>query len=185
MKGGPQDIIVGQVLDDAIFDFFVRCFWFKRPEHPVPDDENAGIVAVQIAGISGVVDAVVRGCVHHRFKPAGHPVNRFGMDPVLIDQIQPGEKKDQCRRKPQKEQRHPEEKAEREKAGPCLTQRGGQVIVLAAVMNDMRCPEPADAVRGAVEPVIGQIIQNKCNRHQPQRLGPSDLQIDNPVVIGP
>lgn len=37
----------------------------------------------------------------------------------------------------------------------------------AAVMDDMRGPEPPDAVRGAVEPVIGEVIQNECKGDKP------------------
>lgn len=159
--------MVGQVFDDAIFDCLIRRFRFKRPEHFVPSDENTGIIAVKITRIGRMMHAVMRRRVHHRFKPARHPVNRFGVDPILIDEIESREKENQGWRKTEKEERHAEEKAEREKTGPCLSQRGGEVIMLAAVMNDMRGPEPTNAMRGAVEPVIGKVIENESNGGKP------------------
>ncbi len=103
MKCGPKDIVVGQIFDDAIIDFFIRGFRFKCAEHLVPRDEYASIVAVDIAGIGRMMHAVMRWRVHHRLKPAWHPVNRFGMDPILVDEIESGEKEYQCGRKAQKE----------------------------------------------------------------------------------
>ncbi len=57
--------------------------------------------------------------------------------------------------------------------------------MLTAVMNDMRGPEPTNAMGGAVEPVIGKIIENESNRHQPQRIDPTDLEIKQAMFVNP
>lgn len=124
MKGGPKDIVVSQIFNDAIFNFLVRCFRFKRSEHLVPSDKNTGIVAVEIARIGGMMHAVMRRRIHDRLKPARHAVNRFGMNPILVDEIETCEKEDECGWKAQEKQRHPEKEAEREKPGPGLPQSG-------------------------------------------------------------
>lgn len=51
--------MVGQVLNDAIFDFFIHRFRLKRPEHLIPSDEDTGIVAVEIARIGCMMNAMV------------------------------------------------------------------------------------------------------------------------------
>ena len=92
MKGGPKDIVTFQIFDNAILDFLIISFFFKRAEHLVPNDENSGIISVEISGIGRMVDAVMGWGVHYCFKPAWHPVNRFGMDPILVKQIYPANK---------------------------------------------------------------------------------------------
>ena len=69
--------------------------------------------------------------------------------------------------KAKEQQGHPEDKADREKAGPCLPQRGRQIIMLAGMVVHMARPEPADAVGRAVEGVIGQIINEKADDPSP------------------
>lgn len=153
--------MAGQVFDDAIFDFLVRRFGFKRPEHFVPSNKNTGIIAIKITRVGRVMHAMMRRRVHHGLKPSRHSVNCFGMNPILIDEIEPGEKEDQCWWKTEKEERHAEDETEREKASPCLPQCGGEIIVLAAVMDNMRGPEPSDPMSSTVEPIIGKVVKDE------------------------
>ena len=57
--------------------------------------------------------------------------------------------------------------------------------MLTAVMNDMRGPEPTNAMGGAVEPIISKIIENEGNRYQPQRIDPTDLEIKQAMFVNP
>jgi hypothetical protein len=116
MKGRPEQVETVEILDDAILDIFFIRFRFIAAEQLVPDDEDTGIIAVKIARIGRMMDAVVRRRVHHRLEPARHPVDRFGMDPILIDQIETRDEENQRRRKADQEQRHPEQEAERKKS---------------------------------------------------------------------
>ena len=57
--------------------------------------------------------------------------------------------------------------------------------MLAAVMDDMRRPEPSHPVRGAVKPVIGKVIEDKSQRDEPKRAWPFNLDIENSELIDP
>src|SRR3546814_6395502 len=57
MEHRPQQVEAAQLLDDAIADLFLAGFRLEGAQHPVPDDEHTGIVAVEIARVGGVVHA--------------------------------------------------------------------------------------------------------------------------------
>ena len=67
-RGTPHadDVEIAEVLDDAIARRLASSLRLEGAEHPVPDDQDAGVVAVEIARVAGVVDPVVRGGVEHR-----------------------------------------------------------------------------------------------------------------------
>ncbi len=156
-----EQVEVGQVLDDAITRPVIIALRLERPEHAVPDDEHAGIILVEIARVGRMVDAVMRRRVHHRLKPARHAPDHLGMDPELIDEVQPRDEEDHRGRKSDHEQRQTEDEAQAEEAGPGLPQCGRQIIMLAAVVDDMARPEPAYAVGRAVEDIISEIVEHK------------------------
>ncbi len=185
MKGSPKNIEIIEIFDDAILDVFGIGFRFIGSEYLVPDDENTGIISVEIARVGRMMNAVVRWRVHHRLEPARHPVDRFGMNPILVNQIQPHEEEYQRRWEAEEKQWQPKDEADGQKPGPGLSQRSGEIIVLAAVMGDMGRPEPPDPVSRSVEPVISQIIEDKRQRHEPQGVGPTDLDIENSILVSP
>src|SRR3546814_3011704 len=76
-----------------------------------------------------MVDAVVRRRVHHRLEPSGQPLDRLGMDPELIDQVQPRAEEDHRRRKADQEQGQAEQEGQAEKTRPRLPERGRQIIM--------------------------------------------------------
>src|SRR3546814_16678199 len=92
MHCGPQYIEAAQLLDDAIAHRLVVAFDDEAAEHPVPDDETAGIIGVEVARVEAMMDAVVRRGVHHRLEPFRQPLDRLGMDPELIRQGEPRRK---------------------------------------------------------------------------------------------
>ena len=95
----PNKIITAKIFDQAIFDFVLIILSNKSAEHLVPDDEDPGIICVKIARIGCMVDAVMRGRVEYRFEPAGHFINRLGMEPELIDQVERAAEKHHLNRK--------------------------------------------------------------------------------------
>lgn len=161
MEGGPEKVEAAELVDDAVARAIVVTFGLEGAEQAIPDDEHPGIVAIEVARVGGVVDAVVRGRVHHRLEPARHPPDYLGVNPELVDEVQAGDEEHHRGRKADQEQGQAEEEGEAEEAGPRLSQRGGEVIMLGAVVDDMARPEPADAMRGAVEGVIGQIVDDE------------------------
>lgn len=123
MEGHPKQVEAAQLLYNAIADRLIAHFFGKGAEHLVPDDEHAGIIPVQIARVGRVMNAVVAGRIHHRFKPAGEAVHHFGMDPELVDQVDRPAEQDHRRMKADEHQRQAEDKADGDKARPCLPQR--------------------------------------------------------------
>ena len=122
MKHAPQQVERAQLLDDAIADFFALDFLGKGAEHAVPNNEGTGVIAVQITRVGCVMDAVMAGRVHDIFEPAREFVNRLGMNPELIDEIECADEQQHRGMKAQKCQRYPEDKTKRDKTSPCLAQ---------------------------------------------------------------
>src|SRR3546814_11344292 len=89
------------------------------------------------------------------------------MDPELIDQVEPAAKEDHRRRKADQEQRQAKKEGQAEEARPRLPQRGRQIIVLRAVVDDVARPEPAHPVRGAVKDIIGEIVEQEAQDTRP------------------
>ena len=123
MERRPDKIKATQIFDDAIIDLFIVTLWHERPKHLIPNDENARIIGVEILRVSRMVDTVVGWRVHHSFKPARHPFDRFGVNPKLINEVQPANKDHHFHRKADEEKRHTEKESERDKPGPCLPKR--------------------------------------------------------------
>ena len=71
-----------------------------------PEVENFLVKALALAEIGRMVDAVVRGRVHHRLEPRRHPLDRLGVDPELVDEIEPAADRDHRRVEAQQHQRH-------------------------------------------------------------------------------
>ena len=86
MEHRPDQVEAAELFDDAVPDLFALHLRLEGAEHLVPDDEDAGIVAIEIARIGRMVDAVMAGRVHHCFEPAWHAIDRFGVNPELVDQ---------------------------------------------------------------------------------------------------
>lgn len=165
----PQQREAAELMDDAVARAVIGAFGFEGAEQAIPDDEDTGIVAVEITRVDRVVDAVMRRRVHHRFEPARTAPDRFGMDPELIDQVRSTAEQHHRRVEPDQQQRHAEREAQREEPGPALPERGRQIIMLARMVVDVRRPEPADAMRAAVERVISQVVEDEAERPRPPR----------------
>ena len=69
--------------------------------------------------------------IHHIFEPAREFADGFGMDPELINEVKCAHEKQQGRVKSDECQRNAEDKAKGNETGPCLTQRRGEIIMLA------------------------------------------------------
>ena len=103
------------------------------------------------------------------------------MDPELVDQVDARDEEHHRRRKADQEQRQAEQEGEAEEAGPGLPQRGRQIIMLARMVDDMARPEPADAVRRAVEDIIGEIVEHE-GEHEPV---PGIADVEEPELPHP
>ena len=68
VHGDFNGMIGINVIRNAIDGFLALVFFLERAEQPVPDDEDARVVAVEVEVVGGVMDAVVRGRVENPFE---------------------------------------------------------------------------------------------------------------------
>ena len=63
-----------RLLHQPVHDLHVLSLRLEGPEHPVPDDEEAGVVLVEAVPVGPVVDPVVAGRVEDELQGAetGH-----------------------------------------------------------------------------------------------------------------
>ena len=160
---GPQRVPTVERFAGAINARLLGVFFFKAAKQAVPHHPNAGVVAVQVFVVHGMVNTVVGG----RAKPAVKPpqaANVFGMHPILVKQIDQRHDAKHHRRHAHQSHRqikHPTADG----ASAALAQRGGQVVVLALVVHRMSRPKHGYLVAGAVKPVIAKVIQNQCQHN--------------------
>ena len=124
MKNAPQQVEAAKLFYDPVTDWFALNLRREGAEHLVPHDKRARIIAIKIARIDCVMDAVMARRVHHRFKPARKTAYRFGMNPKLIDEIERAAKQQHRGMESNKRKRQTENKPCRKKASPCLPQCG-------------------------------------------------------------
>ena len=94
---GPERVPALEQATRAVDAGLLVVLGLVSAEEPVPDDENAAVVAVQIALVDGMVHAVIAG----RAEPAVEPaqlLDLLGMHPELVEQVdQPDHGKHQRR----------------------------------------------------------------------------------------
>ena len=166
---GPQRVPAPQRGADAVEDLLVLSLVDEGLEQAIPHHEHAAEVPVEAVVVLAVVDAVIR----RRREPAVEPTepsDQPGVDPVLIQKVDhPGDSHHQ-RRDADHRQRPVEEPAQHE-PGRGLPQRGGEVVLLARMMDDVRRPEHVHLVGETVEPVVAEVVSDQRERPGPPRVG--------------
>lgn len=105
MKGNPNQVEAANLPHKPITHGVFRHFGREGTKHPIPDDEDARIIAVEIARVGRVMDAVMTGRIHHRLKPARKTIHHFCMDPELVNQVYRSTEKHHRRMKADQHQR--------------------------------------------------------------------------------
>ena len=108
-----------------------------------------------------MVHAVVRGGVEQVFDPARQGPDQLGVQPELIQQIQRECAEHRRDRESQPHQRREEHRGGGDLAGPAQAVGRGQRVLLGRVMHGMVQPEPADAVVGAMHPVVAELLADE------------------------
>lgn len=129
-------------------------------EKAVPNDQNAGIIPVKIVLIHAVVHAVVRRRIENELDHAGKPVDEFGMDPELVDQIESVHEQKHPRGKSEKHYRRVEDPVQ-DAAEPTLTDGNTEVEMLTRMMHDVEVPKEAGFVAYSMKPVVGKVVNEK------------------------
>ena len=124
------------VLGEAITNSFA--FALEGAKEAIPGNEDAAIVLIEIFRLCAVVHAVVRWRVENLLGLT-ETINCFGMDPELVDQVDCSSVFDHAGSEP--EPGHESVGHEHSKdIGDWLTKRGGEVVVLAGMVNHMNGP---------------------------------------------
>lgn len=115
------------------------CFGAKRAKQTIPNNQNPGVVFVNVDGIGAVVDAMMGWCIEHELEWP-EAVDKFGVDEELVNEVNSVASQIDAEGHSARSQRHVEEPAKY--AGePGLAQCHGEIEVLALMMNHVGCPE--------------------------------------------
>src|SRR5579883_917008 len=157
MEGDPHRIERLNVLRQPVDGRFGHVFWFKGAKQAVPDNQRPSMVAIQVAQIGTVMNAVMGRRIEHRLQRTERTY-QFRMNPELIEQADGLHGHDHHWLEANQGQPEPKDERKREPARPRLPQRGAQVIALGRMMHDVRCPEEAAFMAGAVRDVVAEIV---------------------------
>lgn len=175
----PSDVFAGKVFGDgvpfveydvdgaffiegfgeAVFGglvFFIGQFGLEGSEELVPDDEEHAHVLIEVFGIGGVVDAVMRWGDKDVFQPA-HFIDEFGVNEYAPDLGGGVHENDVHGFEAQEGEGYEVYEAiERLKDGG--PESYGKIEMFGGVVGDVDGPEQADLVVPAVEPVIEEVL---------------------------
>ena len=120
-KGDDDRVMAGDGGYNTVFNGVVIAFFDKGAKHTVPDDEDTGIITIQIARIGAVMDAVMARRVENKFNPFWKFFNRLRVYPKLIDEVHCPDKNNEQGVKAQNHQRHGEQDEACDMVVPWLT----------------------------------------------------------------
>ena len=161
-----EGIIGVDIAREAVLHGFLRELCAEGAEQPVPDNQGAAVITVEIAHVGGVVYTVVRGRIENELDERVQSSYRPGMDPELVEQADADHGDDHGRLETEQRQGQPEQVFVYPLAD-ALAQCRTKVHVLRRVMVDVPGPEQADFMVGAVKPVVGEIVQQKQQQPGP------------------
>ncbi len=159
---GDRHVFVGLQLPDVVGVHLLgqpvvrpELLGLEASEQPVPDDQDAAVVPVEVDLVHTVVHPVVRRGVEDEFDWPPELPDAFGVDPVLVDQVDGEAGEHHPRRHAEQWQQCAQEHVAADV--PLLPKRGREVEVLAGVVRLMRRPEQAHPVCHPVIPVIEEV----------------------------
>ena len=139
MREGAERVEGTQGPPDAVDGWIALEFFLEGAEKPVPDDEQAAIVAIDVARVLGVVHPVIGRRDEDPFVPP-ELADVLRVDPELVDQVDRPDGYDDGCRDTREIHGNVKDPAEQEtRAG--LSQGGREVVVLALVVGHMGRPE--------------------------------------------
>jgi hypothetical protein len=162
----PNGVISFYRFDNA--ETWFLCFLDECAEYTVPNDENAGIIPIQILLVHPVMNAVMRRGVQDVFKPSD-PMNESRMYPELIDQVKSVHRGEHPRGETKQHYRSVEYPMQYA-AKPALPDRYAQIVMLARVVDDVKIPKQPYFVARPMKYVVGEIVNEQQGNPGPPRV---------------
>ncbi len=94
VRGDPSRVEGADVLGEPVGHLL--SLGLEGAEEPVPDDQDAAVVAIEVLPVGTVVDPVVRRSVEHGLG-CTEPIDGFGVDPELVEEVHPPGGRDELR----------------------------------------------------------------------------------------
>src|SRR5688572_4401299 len=141
----------------------------ETAEQPVPDDQDSAVVPVDVPVVDRVMHAMIRRGRKDTVDPA-QPADVLGVDPVLIEQVDQGRRREYLRREADHRHRQVEQPS-KQSAAAGLPQRRREIELLALVMDDVRRPEDGALVPDPVMPVVAEVVHDDARHPYPPGLG--------------
>ncbi len=144
----------------------------EAAEHPVPDDEDAAVVPIEVGLVRPVVDAMVGRSVEQELDRTRQRTDPLGVDRELVQQPDALQHEDHPHRQSEQSRWHPSHSAQdiRHRMHPGQPDRGGQIEVLAGVVHAVRGPQQPDPMVGAMRPVVAEIGHHQAEHPDPPRV---------------
>ena len=134
-------------------------------EKTVKQAQYTTVVAVEVQGLLPYARGV--DGIEHVLDPTWQLGNGVGMNKELIGKVDGQHQKHHGWMYAQQHRRHVENPNANKGVDNALPRRHGHIHVLARVMRHMRRPKPADAVTGAMKPVVAELDEQKDRNSSP------------------
>lgn len=154
-----------EAVDAGLFSAFLHI----GAEQPVEDNQHAAEVGIEIGGIRGVMNAVRRRRVEHIFEPAEFR-NPGGVQPELIEQVDGHHRQHHVGLHAEPHERGEEQRRTGKLGQPAKTVGGRQRQLVRRMMHGVIRPEEADRVRGAVIPVVAELLSDEEQEDRERRV---------------
>ncbi len=123
---------------DTVNTGLIGQFPLVAAKKTVPDNKHTTVIAIEVAIVLGVVNAMVGGRDKQPLQPSQF-WNVLGMHPELVDEVEGADGYHHLCGDAQQKQRQVKQPSQ-QKPGAGLPQRRGQVVVLALVMRNVGSP---------------------------------------------
>src|SRR5579859_7744563 len=132
LEGDDDRIERADIAGEAIFGALF--FRLKSSEDPVPYDQYTAVIFIQVFQVDAMVNPVVRWGIKNKFHGAGQAVDRFRVDPELVNEADGLHHQDDDGMEAGQRHPAPENKGACKVACPGLAQCGCQVISFGRVV---------------------------------------------------
>lgn len=166
MSVDPNRVETFDRFDDAVSGFLG--LGDEGSKELVPNNKYAGVVLIEVRIVNAMMHPMVRRSVQDVFKRA-EVADEFRVYPELVDQVETVHQGEHPRCKTEQHDRSIKYPMQ-DTREPALTNGDAEIVVLARVVDDVEIPKEPHFVADAMEPVIGEVIDEKEDHPGPPSL---------------